>query len=98
MHSKTVEVQQYEGTDDLYIDLGQDTMDELGWEDEWTAPDPFIADVGEKPTSKELEEINKEPATETKSDIFELEQSLMRCWGVVEDMKSVYNAEGIYND
>lgn len=48
--------------------IEQEEKELYGWEDEWTAPDPFIADVGEKPTSKELEEINKEPATEKKMD------------------------------
>ena len=92
MHSKTVEVQQYEGTDDLYIDLGQDTMDELGWDEGVTISWEDNHD-GTFSLKKKDDEM-----TETKSDIFELEQSLMRCWGVVEDLKSVYNAEGIYND
>lgn len=116
MHSTIVEIKHDEESDDLYIDLGQDTMDELGWDEgdyiswednydgSWTLKkkesegdwyDFFLPDA---PLYKDTEETEEMEMTETKSDIFELEQSLMRCWGVVEDLKSVYNAEGIYND
>jgi len=87
--------------------LGWDEGDTISWEDNydgsWTLKkketrdwyDFFLPDA---PLYEDTEETEEIEMTETKSDIFELEQSLMRCWGVVEDLRSVYNAEGIYND
>ena len=30
--------------------------------------------------------------------IFDLEQSIMHCWSVVDDIKTVYHSEDLYND
>lgn len=32
------------------------------------------------------------------TDRFDLEQNIMSCWGVVEDIEAIYNTERLYNN
>lgn len=83
MLTKTVEVKE----DDIgqYIELGDDMMDELGWK----AGDT----ISWKDNKNGTWSIMKK-----ESNIFELEQSIMRCWSLVEDLNTVYNSEELYKD